>query len=230
LNGPYAVQHISVGQPVQNGVWAADATLLEMVGGNEAARADLSGIGSLRGAHNWQNAATAYALARAQGLSADEIEAGLKSFGGLAHRMEQVAKAGKVLFVNDSKATNADAAGKALGSFDTIYWIVGGVAKDGGLKGLEGFYPHIVRAYLIGTASDDFADQLGSSVDYVACGSLDRAVEQAAEDASRSQADEPVVLLSPACASFDQYANFAKRGDAFRELVLGRNGITSILG
>ncbi|MDJ0512410.1 MAG: UDP-N-acetylmuramoyl-L-alanine--D-glutamate ligase [Methyloceanibacter sp.] len=230
LDGPYRVKHIAIGRPVQNGVWGADAILVEMEGGNEVARANLTGIGSLRGAHNWQNAATAYALARSQGIEPDVLQEGLRTFGGLAHRMEQVAKAGRVLFVNDSKATNADAAGKALGSFDDIYWIVGGVAKDGGLAGLEPFFPRIARAYLIGEASNAFADQLGDAIPHVACGTLDRAVAQAAEDASRSQAAEPVVLLSPACASFDQYPNFVKRGDAFKQLVLQRNDVTSLDG
>lgn len=230
LQGPYAVKRIAIDRTVQNGIWAADATLMEMEGGNEVARADLTGIGSLRGAHNWQNAATAYALARAQGIEPPALQKGLKSFGGLAHRMEQVAREGTVLFVNDSKATNADAAGKALGSFDNIFWIVGGVAKDGGLQGLEPFYPRIARAYLIGDAAEAFAGQFGDAVPHIACGTLDRAVEQAAEDASLSNADEPVVLLSPACASFDQYANFAMRGDAFRELVMQRNGVISLAG
>ncbi|BAQ17030.1 UDP-N-acetylmuramoyl-L-alanine--D-glutamate ligase [Methyloceanibacter caenitepidi] len=230
LRGPYAVKRISIRGPVQNGVWASDATIMAMEGGKEVARADLAGIGSLRGAHNWQNAATAYALARSQGVEPVALQEGLRSFGGLAHRMEQVGRAGKVLFVNDSKATNADAAGKALGSFDNIYWIVGGVAKEGGLAGLESFYPRIARAYLIGEASDAFAGQLGDAIPHIACGTLDRAVDLAAADASRSQADEPVVLLSPACASFDQYPNFAKRGDAFKELVMQRNGVTSLSG
>ncbi|ODR98104.1 UDP-N-acetylmuramoylalanine--D-glutamate ligase [Methyloceanibacter methanicus] len=230
LDGPYAVKHVAIGRTVRNGVWAADATLFETDDGNEVARVDLTGIGSLRGAHNWQTAATAYALARSQGVDAPALREGLRSFGGLAHRMEQVARAGKVLFVNDSKATNADAAGKALGSFDNIYWIVGGVAKDGGLGGLEPFYPRIARAYLIGEAAEAFADQLGDAVPHTACGTLARAVEQAAEDASRSGGDEPVVLLSPACASFDQYANFVERGDAFRKLVMQRNGVTSLTG
>ncbi|ODR93819.1 UDP-N-acetylmuramoylalanine--D-glutamate ligase [Methyloceanibacter stevinii] len=228
LQDSYAVKRISISGTVQNGVWASDATLMEMEGGKEVARAALAGVGSLRGAHNWQNAATAYALARSQGVEPGVLQEGLRSFGGLAHRMEQVGRAGKVLFVNDSKATNADAAGKALGSFDTIYWIVGGVAKEGGLAGLEFFYPRIARAYLIGEASDAFAGQLGDAIPHIACETLDRAVELAAADASQSQADEPVVLLSPACASFDQYPNFAKRGDAFKELVMQRNGVTSL--
>ncbi|MGK2921967.1 MAG: UDP-N-acetylmuramoyl-L-alanine--D-glutamate ligase [Methyloceanibacter sp.] len=228
LHGPFAVKRIAVGQPVQNGVWAADGVIVEMDGGHEVGRAELDGIGSLRGAHNWQNAAAAYALARSQGLEGREIQQGLESFAGLAHRMEQVARVGSVLFVNDSKATNADAAGKALGSFDDIYWIVGGRAKDGGLAGLEPFYPKIARAYLIGEAAEDFARQLGDAVPHVACGTLDHAVAQAAADASLSQGPEPVVLLSPACASYDQFDNFAKRGDAFRELVMRLDGATSV--
>ena len=228
LHGPFAVKRIAVGRTVQTGVWAEDAVLIEMEGGQEVGRAELAGIASLRGAHNWQNAAAAYALARTQGVEAGALQQGLKSFAGLAHRMEQVARRGAVLFVNDSKATNADAAGKALASFDDIHWIVGGKAKDGGLSGLEEFFAKIARAYLIGEAADDFARQLGGDVDHVVCGTLERAVAEAAEDASRSAAPEPVVLLSPACASYDQFADFAKRGDAFREIVMGLDGVTSV--
>jgi UDP-N-acetylmuramoylalanine--D-glutamate ligase len=228
LHGPFAVKRVAVGQPVQNGVWAEDAVLVEMEGGQEVARAELAGIASLRGAHNWENAAAAYALARAENLEAAEIQQGLKSFSGLAHRMEQVARAASVLFVNDSKATNADAAGKALASFDDIFWIVGGKAKAGGLDGLEPFFPKIARAYLIGEAADDFAAQLGAAVDHVVCGTLERAVALAAADAALSEAQEPVVLLSPACASYDQFANFAKRGDAFRDIVMGLDGATRV--
>ena len=228
LNGPYAVQRIAVGSDVATGVFVTGGILHEMEAGRELARIDLSGIGSLRGAHNWQNAAVAYALARSQGLSAASIAEGLKSFAGLSHRMEQVARRGKVLFVNDSKATNADAASKALASFTDIYWIIGGRAKEGGLAGLEPFYPRIVRAYLIGEAADAFARQLGGQVDHVHCGTLARAVEAAAADAGRSAAEEPVVLLSPACASYDQFDNFAKRGDAFRELVMGLDGAEEV--
>ena len=230
LQGPFAVKHIAVGSPVKTGVWAKDAVLVEMDGGQEIGRAALDGIASLRGAHNSQNAAAAYALVRSQGVDADAIQQGLKSFAGLPHRMEQVAKAGAVLFVNDSKATNADAAGKALASFDDIYWIVGGKAKDGGLNGLEPFFTKITRAYLIGEAADNFAGQLGGDVDHVICGTLDRAVAEAAKDASRSGAAEPVVLLSPACASYDQFANFALRGDAFREFVMRLDGAISVGG
>jgi UDP-N-acetylmuramoylalanine--D-glutamate ligase len=228
LRGPFAVKRIAVGRAVENGVWARDGVLMEMEGGKEVARIDLAGIGSLRGAHNWQNAAIAYALARSQGLDPAIIAKGLKSFAGLAHRMEQVARSGKVLFVNDSKATNADAAGKALASFTDIYWILGGRPKEGGLTGLEPFFPRIARAYLIGEAAEAFARQLGDAVPHTQCGTLDRAIAAAASDASRSSAKEPVVLLSPACASYDQFANFEKRGEAFRQIVMGLNGAESV--
>jgi UDP-N-acetylmuramoylalanine--D-glutamate ligase len=227
LEGASAVQRVAIGRPIETGVWAEEGVLHEMERGKELARADLAGIGSLRGPHNWQNAAFAYALARSQGLSTETIGQGLKSFAGLGHRMEQVARKGLVLFVNDSKATNADAAGKALASFTDIYWIIGGRPKEGGLAGLEQFFPRIVRAYLIGEAADAFARQLDHAVDHVQCGTLDKAVAEAAADASRSQAAEPVVLLSPACASYDQFANFEKRGEAFRAIVLELDGAES---
>jgi UDP-N-acetylmuramoylalanine--D-glutamate ligase len=228
LKGPCAVKRVAVGRPVKTGVWADQGVLHEVKDGKELAQVDLAGIGSLRGVHNWQNAAFAYALARSQGISATAISQGLQSFAGLSHRMEQVAKRGKVLFVNDSKATNADAAGKALASFTDIYWIIGGRPKEGGLAGLEPFFPRIVRAYLIGEAADAFARQLGSAVAHTYCGTLDQAVATAAADAGRSSAKEPVVLLSPACASYDQFANFEKRGEAFRAIVMSLDGAESV--
>jgi UDP-N-acetylmuramoylalanine--D-glutamate ligase len=228
LTGPFAVKRIAVGRPVETGVFAQDGVLHEMQDGTELARLDLAGIGSLRGAHNWQNAAFAFALARSQGLSPASIASGLKSFAGLSHRMEQVARRGKVLFVNDSKATNADAAGKALASFSDIYWIIGGRPKEGGLAGLEPFFPRIARAYLIGEAAEAFARQLGDRVDHLHCATLDRAVAEAAADAAHSTAKEPVVLLSPACASYDQFANFEKRGEAFRDIVMALDGIEQV--
>jgi UDP-N-acetylmuramoylalanine--D-glutamate ligase len=228
LKGPFAVKRVAVGRPVKTGVWVDQGVLHETEDGKELAQVDLAGIGSLRGTHNWQNAAFAYALVRSQGLSAGAISQGLQSFAGLSHRMEQVAKRGKVLFVNDSKATNADAAGKALASFTDIYWIIGGRSKEGGLAGLEPFFPRIVRAYLIGEAADAFARQLGNGVAHVHCGTLDQAVAAAAADAGRSTAKEPVVLLSPACASYDQFANFEKRGEAFRAIVMSLDGAESV--
>ena len=228
LAGPFALKRIAVGRPVETGVWVKDGILTEVEKGVERGRLSLDGIGSLRGAHNWQNAATAYALARSQGLDASTIAKGLGTFAGLTHRMEQVARLGPVLFVNDSKATNADAAAKALASFTDIYWILGGRPKSGGLAGLEPFFPRIARAYLIGEAADAFAAQLGAEVDHLQCGTLPRAIEAAAADAKRSRGKEPVVLLSPACASYDQFANFEARGQSFREFVLRLDGVSPV--
>ncbi len=179
----------------------------------------VSGIDSLRGAHNGQNAAAAIAACAAVGCTAADMQAALRSFPGLAHRMEMVGRKGRVLFVNDSKATNADSTEKALGSFGgDIYWILGGKAKDGGISGLAPFFPRVARAYLIGASTDMFAAALDGVVPYVRSGTLDAAIAQAARDAAASTGREPVVLLSPACASYDQFPNFEVRGDYFRTL------------
>ena len=178
---------------------------------------DLTRAKALRGAHNGQNAAAAFTACERLGLPHDEIGLGLRSFPGLAHRMEQVGRKGRVLFVNDSKATNADAAEKALSSFPSIFWILGGKAKAGGIEPLRPLFGRIQKAYLIGEAAEDFARTLEGLAPYEQCGTLDVATIAAARDAEASEAEEPVVLLSPACASYDQYANFEKRGDAFRE-------------
>jgi UDP-N-acetylmuramoylalanine--D-glutamate ligase len=187
---------------------------------------DLAEAPALRGAHNGQNAA------RALGLSSLQMRSGLLSFSGLAHRMEQVGRLGRVLFVNDSKATNADAAEKALLSFNDIFWIVGGKPKDGGIEPLRSLFPRVAKAYLIGAASEAFARTLDGAAPFARCGTLEAAVAAAARDAQTSTAVEPVVLLSPACASYDQFANFEKRGDAFRALVarlIGAPATPSIL-
>ncbi|WP_336487814.1 UDP-N-acetylmuramoyl-L-alanine--D-glutamate ligase [Methylobacterium nigriterrae] len=181
--------------------------------------ADVSGIGSLRGAHNWQNAAVAVAVARALGLAEEAIQAGLRSFPGLPHRMEEVGRRGRVLFVNDSKATNADSTEKALTAFRDIHWILGGKAKDGGIFPLAPHFDRVAHAYLIGAASDAFAATLEGAVPYTRCGTLDEATRAAAEGAAASGAPEPVVLLSPACASYDQFRSFEDRGNQFREMV-----------
>jgi UDP-N-acetylmuramoylalanine--D-glutamate ligase len=133
--------------------------------------------------------------------------------------MEEVGRAGKVVFVNDSKATNAQSAAQALACFADIFWIAGGKAKTGGISSLTGFFPRIRKAYLIGEAAADFAAELNGLVPHIVAGTLERAVALAAADAQAAEASEPVVLLSPACASFDQFRNFEARGDTFRELV-----------
>ncbi len=195
---------------------------------------DIAGIGSLRGAHNVQNALAALAVGMLvdPDLPRQSHAAHFRSFPGLAHRMEQVGRqvngGGATLFVNDSKGTNADAAAKALGSFDDIFWIAGGKPKAGGIESLAEFFPRIRKAYLIGEAAEGFAATLEGKVDYEISGTLDVAVAQASADAARSGLAEPVVLLSPACASFDQYRNFEIRGDRFRALVMALDGMALV--
>jgi UDP-N-acetylmuramoylalanine--D-glutamate ligase len=190
--------------------------------------ADLAGIGSLRGVHNAENACAAAAalLLLPDPLTRDEIASGIRSFPGLAHRMEELGRQGSTLFVNDSKATNADSTEKALVSFPgDIYWIVGGKPKSGGIASLTGHFSRVAKAYLIGEAIEEFAATLDGKVAFERCGTLDAATAAAARDAATAGAREPVVLLSPACASFDQFRNFEVRGDAFRALVAALPGI-----
>ncbi|MEM1200104.1 MAG: UDP-N-acetylmuramoyl-L-alanine--D-glutamate ligase [Pseudomonadota bacterium] len=224
LNGPER-QLISVMGEVSDGLCVAEGMLSQRRGGHEVASCSLLGIDGLRGRHNWQNAAAAWAACRRAGLSEDEILAGFKSFPGLIHRMEQVARSGDILFINDSKATNADAAARALDSFETIYWIAGGLAKSGGIEELTPFFPRIVSAYLIGEAADDFAKTLQGHTAVKQCGTLDVAVTEAFKDASAA-GGPGVVLFSPACASFDQYRNFEIRGEAFRSAVAALDGVS----
>ncbi len=219
LPGPYDIMRISTKTALEHGVFVRDGELVEMRAGRETSRLRLDGIASLRGEHNWQNAAAAFATARACGLSPEEIAAGLSAFPGLAHRLEPIAAPGNIEFINDSKATNAQAAAKALACFDDIYWIVGGRAKADGLTGLEQFFPKIRCAYLIGEAADEFAGELEGKLRAKTTRTLAKAVTAAAADAAAENAPRPVVLLSPACASFDQFANFAERGDAFRAAI-----------
>ncbi|RZJ04608.1 MAG: UDP-N-acetylmuramoyl-L-alanine--D-glutamate ligase [Brevundimonas sp.] len=179
---------------------------------------DLTGARSLPGRHNAQNAAFAWAAARAVGVSPEAAVEGLITFPGLAHRMEEVARLGRVRFVNDSKATNADAARQALASYERSFWIAGGRAKAGGIDDLEDLFPRVVEAFLIGEAAGPFAARLGETPHRIS-GDMASAVKAAAEAAAATGRDE-VVLLSPAAASFDQYPDFEARGEAFRAAVL----------
>jgi UDP-N-acetylmuramoylalanine--D-glutamate ligase len=221
------VTRVSVQRTLPEGIYVVDRKIMRADGAKVTSIAQLDGIGSLRGLHNAQNAACASAAALALGLSVDAIQKGLRSFPGLAHRMEEVGTRGAVLFVNDSKATNADSTAQALACFDDIYWIAGGKPKTGGIESLREFFPRLRKAYLVGEAAEEFASTLGAGVPHEITGTLERAVAVAARDAANSAVAEPVVLLSPACASFDQYRNFEVRGDAFRNLVLQLPGIVS---
>jgi UDP-N-acetylmuramoylalanine--D-glutamate ligase len=188
----------------------------------------LADIGSLRGLHNAQNAACAVAACAAIGIDLPTIQKGLISFPGLAHRMEQIGRKGSILYINDSKATNADSAAKALGSFNDIFWIAGGKPKTGGIASLAEFFPRIRKAYLIGEAAEDFAATLEGKVPHEIVGVMSAAVDAATRDAEASGLKETVVLLSPACASFDQYPNFEVRGKAFADLVRALPGIVPL--
>ncbi len=219
---------VSVRRPLPDGLYVEAGHVMQSAGGTAQPVVHIGGIGSLRGLHNAQNAACAVGAALALGLDAKTIQQGLVSFPGLAHRMEQVGRKDHVLFVNDSKATNADAAARALASFTDIFWIAGGKAKSGGITSLAGYFPRIRKAYLIGEAADEFAATLDGQVAHALAGTLDRAVALAASDAGAANLPDPVVLLSPACASFDQYPNFEIRGAKFRELVQALPGVTPI--
>ncbi|MGB0571804.1 MAG: UDP-N-acetylmuramoyl-L-alanine--D-glutamate ligase [Alphaproteobacteria bacterium] len=185
---------------------------------------EMNTLAALPGDHNAQNVATAYAAVTAilsdrTGETRDAITAAIESFPGLAHRQELLGTLGSVRFVNDSKATNAEAAAHALSAYENIYWITGGIAKDGGIDALDPLFDHVRHAFLIGDAADEFADKLEGRVPATLSGDLATALSQANEMACDVADGDAVVLLSPACASFDQFPSFEARGDAFRKAV-----------
>ena len=212
-----AIVPISIREIVPHGYVGGEKNIYRTSGSEAEDIADLSGIGSLRGSHNMQNAVAALAACSALGVDDKTIQEGLRTFPGLAHRMEEIGRKGTVLFINDSKATNADSAAKALASFENIYWIAGGKPKEGGITSLTEFFPRIAKAYLIGESAADFATTLQGHVPCDMADTLDVALAHAAEDAARD-GKPAVVLLSPACASFDQFPNFEVRGEKFRQL------------
>lgn len=207
------VTEVSIGRENNRGVYVIDGRLFRAPSSKPLA--DLNGIETLRGAHNWQNAAVAFAMVEALGLTTAQITAGFASYPGLPHRMEVVARADNLLFVNDSKATNAEAAAHALAAYDKIYWIAGGIAKQGGINGLEPLFSKVVRAFLIGEAAGRFSQALDGVLAHEISGDLANAVHSAHIAALETGG---VVLLSPACASFDQFNSFEQRGDQFRAL------------
>lgn len=190
-----------------------------LIGTSPAVRADLAGIATLRGAHNAQNAAAAIAAVASLGIDPSTVLPALATFPGLPHRMEQVGRIGKALIINDSKATNADSTQKALASFPgDIHWILGGTPKEGGITTLASYFPRIAKAYLIGLAAADFAKTLEGQVPFEMSQTLEVALASAVRDAAAGSAPNPIVLLSPACASYDQFKSFEHRGDRFRDL------------
>jgi len=212
------VMPISAEGSLGSGVFALDARLYYCLGDRNGEAGDISGISSLRGQHNWQNAAAALGAAIAEGVAPNIAVNAMDRFPGLPHRMEIVAKKGAVTFVNDSKATNADAASRALKSYSDIFWIAGGKAKEGGVASLRPLMNKVRGVYLIGEAARDFEGQLADAAPCFQCGDLPTAVARAARDAAASGLDAAVVMLSPACASYDQFRNFEERGEVFRKL------------
>jgi UDP-N-acetylmuramoylalanine--D-glutamate ligase len=217
-----AVQHvapISSGQSLGRGVSAIGGKIVDGLSGRAEIAAELTQAPALAGKHNAQNAAAAYAATRALGVDPRVIASAFVSFAGLPHRLERVGTIEGVRFVNDSKATNANAAAQALAVYPRLYWIAGGVAKEGGIDELEPFFPRIAKAYLIGQSAGDFSDTLRGKVAVTMAGNLEAAVKLAFNDARASGEPHPVVLLSPACASFDQFKSYEHRGDEFKKYV-----------
>ena len=178
---------------------------------------------ALTGEHNHQNAAAAYAVARMMGLGSDAIARAIINYPGLVHRQERLAPLNGILFINDSKATNPDAAAKALASYSDIYWIAGGRAKDGGFDVLTPYMGNVRHAYLVGEAANDLEQVFGDHVPCHISGDIQTAAREAHDQASQDQVSGSIVLFSPACASFDQFPNFEARGDFFKQCVAALN-------
>jgi UDP-N-acetylmuramoylalanine--D-glutamate ligase len=211
---------VSASKAMGRGVYVLDGLLYDATGERAVEIVDLKRARSLPGRHNWQNAAAAYSAAKGLGISPDEAAEHLLSFPGLAHRMETVGEIGRVRFINDSKATNTDAARQAMSSYPKFYWIAGGQPKTGGIDALADLFPRIEKAYLVGEATPAFAQTLAGKAKVAECGTIEAAVAEAYSEAAATGRDA-VVLLSPACASFDQFADFEQRGEAFRAAVHG---------
>jgi UDP-N-acetylmuramoylalanine--D-glutamate ligase len=217
--GGRQVAAISSGQALANGVCVVGGRVYDALSGRAQAAMDQDQAPALPGRHNGQNLAAAYAAARVLGLAPRAIADAIASFPGLEHRLERAGTVKGVRFVNDSKATNADAAAQALSVYPRIYWIAGGQAKEGGIAPLARYMPQVAKAYLIGEAAYDFASFLDGKAAYAIMGDLESAVRRAYADAAAAREPDPVVLLSPACASFDQFKDFEDRGRAFKRAV-----------
>lgn len=203
-----------------HGVYTLNGRLFYNIGEKSGDAGAIDHIHTLKGAHNWQNAGAALAAVTALDVAPSVAIKAMERFSGLAHRLETITRIGDVDYINDSKATNAEAAARALTAYDNIFWILGGKAKEGGVQSLRNCMEKVRGAYLIGDSAEELEAQLAGSVPCVQCGNLAGAVSRASRDAQQSGLSDPVVLLSPACASYDQFKNFEERGDTFRRLVM----------
>jgi UDP-N-acetylmuramoylalanine--D-glutamate ligase len=208
---------VSSGQFVTCGISAINQFLWDNSSGRANKITDLHHARALPGNHNGQNAAAAFAACRAIGLSDEQIVDGIMNFGGLKHRLQKIGDTGKIKFYNDSKATNADATAQALNSFPRLRWIAGGQAKSDGIDPLSRFFPRISKSYLFGAAAERFANNL-KNFPHEIFDTLAQATQKAYSDALET-GDEELIILSPACASFDQYSDFEARGDDFINIV-----------
>ena len=217
-NSPVNLISISAGRTLGQGVYALNGVLYDGTETRVRQVIDLKSVRTLTGRHNWQNAAAAYSACKALGLETDVIAAAMRSFPGLDHRMQEIGRIGRVRFINDSKATNSDAARQAMSSYERFYWIAGGKAKAGGIDDLRDLFGRIKHAYLIGEAAELFEVTIGKAAACTQSRHLFVAVAQAYADAEKTGKEE-VVLFSPACASFDQFSDFEARGEAFKTAV-----------
>jgi UDP-N-acetylmuramoylalanine--D-glutamate ligase len=211
---PISSQHIPKG-----GVGAIDGCIVSDFNSERTFIVDLNDSQIFPGLHNQQNVAAATAVALSVGVNINDIKAGILSFKGLPHRQEVIGSLRNVTFINDSKATNADATARALGCYKSIFWIAGGLSKKGGITSLEEYFYKIKHAYLIGDAAEEFSQTLLGKVDFTICITLEKALEKILKKISYEVSENSVVLLSPAAASFDQFDSYEARGDAFCSFV-----------
>ncbi|MEZ5648410.1 MAG: UDP-N-acetylmuramoyl-L-alanine--D-glutamate ligase [Alphaproteobacteria bacterium] len=210
---------ISVSEKLAGGVYVQDGVIIDNIDNDSCKVISLNNLTTLLGKHNWQNAAAAYAVAKTMSVAPEDIAMAVGSYPGLAHRQERVAYVDDILYVNDSKATNIDSAARALICYANIYWIAGGRSKEGGFEALTPLLKNIRAAYLIGEAAPSLAAFLKGKVTFYLCKDLASAVARAHEDAQQANIENAVVLLSPACASLDQFKDFEDRGHRFRKIV-----------
>ena len=217
--GDQVIIPISGSKKIHGGVYTDNGLLIDDTEGQETPVCDLKEIPSLPGIHNWQNAAAAYAACKSAGVQPHVIMACLQSYPGLVHRQEALEIVDGIAYINDSKATNADAAARAMACYGNIYWIAGGRPKDGGITSLSPYFDRVRHAFLIGEAALEFSQTLDGHAPFTLSGNLATAVEQARARIDKDKTPNAVILLSPAAASFDQYPGFEDRGDEFRKIV-----------
>jgi UDP-N-acetylmuramoylalanine--D-glutamate ligase len=222
--GDQIIIPISSSKKMPGGVYTDGGLLIDDTDGKQTPVCDLNTIPSLPGTHNWQNAAAAYAACKSAGVQPHVIMACLQSYPGLVHRQEAVEIVDGVAYINDSKATNADAAARALACYSNVYWIAGGLAKAGGITTARPYFNRVRHAFLIGQSALQFSQEIGADIPFTLSGELSAAVSQARRKIAEDGVENAVVLLSPAAASFDQYPSFEARGDEFRELVENLSG------